>query len=502
MKRQYKIAFLFVWLAVASVFTTSAAQAEYSRHGQQPAPKPSPKPTPPPTEHHHATAEIGTHSAVDAMAAMMRTITGGPFRSMFAIGSGTGLLPASSPMSAWHWMPGEWMVMGHASVKVGFNQQGGPRGVGKAESQNWLMLMAERNVLRGRLMLRGMLTAEPLTAPHGGFPQLFQTGETYRRRPIIDAQHPHDLFMELAASYTVPLSERVALQFYGGPVGEPALGPVAFMHRLSASENPAPPLSHHWHDSTHITHGVLTAGLTAGKFKFEASLFRGREADEDRVRLDLGKLDSHSFRVWYTPTTNWAMQVSWGRLQNPETLHPGELKRATASFSYNKPLARGNWASTLVWGRNDEYDPFFNERSHTNAYLFESTVSVAERNHFYTRLELLDKQGLLVQNIFRRPGLPTEPLMTRAATDKAALDLGAVVHPDPNEIDPFIFNLWRRVGAFTFGGVRDLFVNRYGRIGVGADVTFYHKPFLVSAIYGERPVSYHIFLRFRPNWLR
>src|SRR5215471_10641082 len=136
------------------------------------------------------------------------------------------------------------------------------------------MLMAERDVGRGRLMLRGMVTAEPLTAPHGGFPELFQTGETYHKRPIIDAQHPHDLFMELAASYTIPLTEKVALNFYGGPVGEPALGPTAFMHRLSASENPSAPLGHHWQDSTHITHGVITAGITAGLFRVESSLFR------------------------------------------------------------------------------------------------------------------------------------------------------------------------------------------------------------------------------------
>jgi len=311
--------------------------------------------------------------------------------------------------------------------------------------------------------------------------------------------------MELAASYTVPLSEKVSLQFYGGPVAEPALGPVAFMHRLSASENPAPPLGHHWQDSTHITHGVMTAGLTAGKLKFEASLFHGREPDEDRVRLDMGKLDSHSFRVWYTPAANWAMQVSWGKLQNPETVHAGDLKRVTASLSYNKPLARGNWASTAVWGRNDEYDPFFNERYNTNSYLIESTLNLAERNYFYTRLELLDKQGLLVQNIFQRPGLATGPRLSQVESFEAALNpnLGHVVlHPDPNEIDPYIFNLWRRIGAFTFGGVRDLFVNRYARVGLGADVTFYHKTGLVSVVYGERPVSYHIFLRFRPNWLR
>jgi hypothetical protein len=474
MKAQYLfIVRLGLVLLVSLAFALSAT----AQHQHEP---PTPTPTPAP----HAAA-----------ASMFDTITGGPFRSMFALGSGTGLQPASSPMFAWHWMPGEWMGMAHASIKAGFNHQGGARGVGKAESQNG----------RGRLMLRGMMTAEPLTTPHGGFPQLFQTGETYRQRPIIDAQHPHDLFMELAASYTIPLAEKVSLQFYGGPVGEPALGPVAFMHRLSAIENPAAPLSHHWQDSTHITHGVVTAALTAGKFKLESSLFHGREPDEDRVGLDMGALDSHSFRLWYTPAPNWAAQVSWGKLKNPETVHPGELKRLTASLAYNQPLARGNWASTLVWGRNNEYDPFFNERYSSNAYLFESTVNFADRNHLYTRLELLDKQGLLVQNIFGRPGLATDPLRFAEQPLKhryRPARLTAALHPDPNEIDPFLYNLWRRVGAFTFGGVRDVAVNKHFRLGLGADVTFYHKTGLVTAIYGERPVSYHIFLRVRPNWLR
>jgi hypothetical protein len=488
MKLQYP---LLVRLSVALLTSwalTLSAQAQHQHATLEPTPTPEP-------EHAPHTATTG----------MFTTLSGGPFRSMFALGSGTGLQPASSPMFAWHWMPGEWMVMAHASVRAGFNHQGGPRGVGKAEAQNWLMVMAERNAGPGRLMLRGMVTAEPLTTPHAGFPELFQTGETYRKRPLIDAQHPHDLFMELAASYTVPLAEKVALQVYGGPVGEPALGPVAFMHRLSAIENPAAPLSHHWQDSTHITHGVVTAALTAGKFKLESSLFHGREPDEDRVRLDLGALDSHSFRLWYTPTPTWAAQVSWGRIKNPETVHPGDLKRATASLAYNKPLARGNWASTAVWGRNNEYDPFFNERYISNAYLFESTLSFADRNHLYTRLELLDKQGLLVQNIFRRPGLATDPQRFGEQPVHPNFLPGAVriaLHPDPNQIDPFLYNLWRRVGAFTFGGVRDVAVNRYFRLGLGGDITLYHKTGLVTAIYGERPVSYHVFLRFRPNWLR
>jgi len=349
-----------------------------------------------------SSSESDAHAEHD-MTSMMATVTGGPFRSMHALGSGTSLQPASTPMSAWHFRPGEWMLMLHGNLIVGFNHQGGLRGVGKAESVNWVMLMAERNLGfggHGRLMLRGMLSAEPLTAPHGGFPLLFQTGETYRGRSIIDAQHPHDLFMELAASYTVPLSEGVSFQVYGGPVAEPALGPVAFMHRASAMENPAAPLGHHWQDSTHISRGVVTGALNVGRFEFEGSVFHGREPDEDRVGIDLGPLDSYSFRAWLTPTPNWTVQFSYGYLTQPEVIHQGDLKRSTGSVAYNRPLATGNWASTLIWGRNSEP-----QHGISNSYLFESTVNFRRKNHVYLRVELIDKQGLLGDNVFGRTGL-------------------------------------------------------------------------------------------------
>ena len=151
----------------------------------------------------------------------MKSVTGGPFQEVQAIGSGTALAPATSPMPMWHFRAGQWDWMLHGEIKVGFNHQGGPRGIGKGESQNWLMVMGERGAGPGRLILRGMFSAEPLTTPHGGFPQLFQAGESYRGIPIIDAQHPHDLFMELAVSYTVPLTEGASIFFYGGPVAEP-----------------------------------------------------------------------------------------------------------------------------------------------------------------------------------------------------------------------------------------------------------------------------------------
>lgn len=418
----------------------------------------------------HSGHDMGGHDM-----SMMSTITGGPFRSMSAVGSGTSLMPASAPGYMWHWMKDDWMIMAHGDLKAGFNHQGGPRGVNKAESQNWFMLMAERKAGPGQLMLRGMFSAEPWTAPRRGFPELFQTGETFEGRPIIDAQHPHDLFMELAAAYNIQLSEQVALNFYGGPVAEPALGPVAFMHRMSASENPAAPLGHHWQDSTHISHAVITAGVTAWRFRVESSLFHGAEPDENRKDIEMGKLDSWSGRVWFTPTPNWAMQFSFGHLVNPEAIEPGNLQRLTASISHNRSWEDGNWASSLIWGRNHE------RHGNSNAYSLESTANFLDKNYLYTRMELVDKQGLLEENIFGRPGLDE-------------------FHPIGNGFE-FCdrFEQSFRVGAFTFGGVRDIVADSKLRVGIGADATFYHVPTGLKPIYGSSPTSFHFFLRIRPG---
>jgi hypothetical protein len=430
----------------------------------------------------HAEHDMSKMSGEHDMKNMMTTITGGPFQSMHAIGSGTSLLPATSSGYMWHWMKGDWMIMGHGDLKIGLNHQGGPRGINKAESQNWLMLMAERNAGGGRLMLRGMISAEPWTTPRRGFPELFQTGETYKGRPIIDAQHPHDLFMELAAAYTLPVAEKISINLYGGPVGEPALGPVAFMHRASASENPAAPLGHHWHDSTHIAHGVFTAGVTAGRFKLESSIFRGAEPDENRKTIDFGKLDSVSGRLWFTPTPDWTMQVSYGYLTNPEALEPGDLKRWTASIHHHRNWHDGHWASSLIWGRNSE------AHGRSNAYLFESTANFKDKNYLFTRLELGDKAGLLQENVFGRSGLVTDH---HHAGETGAGGLG-------DEHDE-LAERWFRVGAFTFGGVRDVVATPKLRVGIGASATFYHVPDGLKPVYGSSPTSFQIFLRFRPG---
>ncbi|MDQ3687146.1 MAG: hypothetical protein M3430_16345 [Acidobacteriota bacterium] len=393
------------------------------------------------------------------------------FMPMGQMGSGTAWQPASSPTYMWHKQAGEWLLMFHGEAKIGVNAQGGPRGVTKLESQNWFMPMAYRRVGRGTLQLRGMFSFEPFTFSGPGSPQLFQTGEIYKGQPIIDAQHPHDLFMELSAQYTLPIGERGTWYAYVAPVGEPALGPVAFMHRASASENPSAVLSHHLQDSTHISFGVLTSGFTYRWLKIEGSVFNGREPDEHRYGFEFNPWNSRSMRVTVAPNNNWAMQWSYGLLKNPEQLEPGDTRRMTASIQYNRPLTRGNWATSLVWGRNrEEHD---DETFKLNGYVAESTVNFLDRNYVYTRLELVDKKDLLRHDDLDRLGFDHD-----------------FEHPQ------------FRVGAYTFGAARDIWTTDKLSTAIGGDFTFYSKPDTLDAIYGRRPVSYKFFVRFRPGRMK
>ncbi len=388
--------------------------------------------------------------------------------SMGAMGSGTSLQPGSTPMYMYHKYFGDWLTMFHYNAIVGVNAQGGPRGATKLESQNWFMPMAFHKLGRGTLELRGMFSLEPFTFPPGGSGLLFQTGETYKGQPIIDKQHPHDLFMELSATYTVPIGEHATWFGYVGYPGEPALGPVAFMHRASASENPAAPLAHHLEDSTHISFGVFTTGFTYRNVKLEGSIFNGREPDENRYNFESGKWNSRSARLSYTPNRNWAMQVSYGFLRSPEALEPDtDIRRVTASIQYNKPFNRGNWASAIIWGRNHLSSG--HDTANLNGYTAESTVNFLDKNYVYTRLELVDKNELL------RP------------EDRIRIGLQNVAHPS------------FRIGAYTFGGARDVLTTDKISMALGSDLTFYSKPDILNPLYGNHPVSYRFFVRFRPG---
>jgi len=379
------------------------------------------------------------------------------------VSSGTGWQPAATSGHMWMKSVGAWDVMAHGVVFADYNQQGGPRGEGKAESVNWLMLMEQHKLGRGSILFREMFSAESLTAPHPGFPELFQTGETYHGQPLVDHQHPHNVFSELAFDYThpirvpanVPIKEKISWEFYGAAAGEPALGPVAYLHRASASELPMAPLSHHLQDSTHTSFGVITTGLVVDRFKIEGSVFNGREPDEKRYSIQFAPLDSWSARLSVAASRNWTAQYSYGRLERPEALEAGSQRRQTASVEYVRPFARGSWATSAVWGRvHKEAD------DHTlNSYLLETTANFKSRNYVFSRMELVDKDELFPDN----PLLPSF-----------------------------------RIGAYTFGGAHDLLQSQLWQLALGADFTVYMKPSTLDSAYGKNPVSFQIFLRVRP----
>ena len=374
--------------------------------------------------------------------------------------SGTAWLPQSTPENMWMLRHGGWSFMIHGNLVAGYNQQGGPRGAGKAQAMDFAMFMEQHKLGRGTIEFREMLSAEPLTAPHPGFPELFQTGETYHGQPLVDHQHPHDVFGEVSLLFSVPIREKVSWFFYGAPAGEPALGPVAFLHRYSAADIPAAPLGHHVQDSTHISFGVVTSGFVLGPVKLEGSLFNGREPDEARYNFDFAPMSSWSVRAAARPGKNWEAQYSFGHLVRPEATEPTDIDRQTASVSYNRPIARGNWATSLIWGRNRKLQ----SRTTQNSYLLESELNFLDKDYGLTRLELVDKDELF-------PALPP---------------------PEPSF----------RIGAYTFGGVRDLVHDSKLQLGLGAAVTFYSKPSSLNAAYGDNPVSFQIFLRVRPGSMK
>jgi hypothetical protein len=379
----------------------------------------------------------------------------GPY-SMMREASGTSWQPDSTPHSGIMGMSAAWQTMVHGYLDTIYDHQGGPRGDDKSFSASMLMLMAQRPLGNGTFGLRGMFSLDPLMGK-AGYPLLFQTGETADgRTPLIDRQHPHNLFMEMAASYSVPLGERDSTYIYAGLPGEPALGPPAFMHRLSGIDNPEAPITHHWLDSTHSTNGVVTLGYVRGDLRVEGSVFHGREPDQYRYRIEPGALDSQSVRLSYNPTQNWSLQVSHGRIKSPEALAPDvDVRRTTASASYNARLARGLWQTTAAWGRNASQPG-----KSLNGYLVESAVTLDDLHTFFGRLERVAKDELF---------------------DDGAPQAGQTF----------------AVSKLSLGYIRDFTLATHLKLGVGALVSAYSTPNSLDSVYGAHPTSYMIFARLK-----
>jgi Cu/Ag efflux protein CusF len=426
-----------------------SAPSGHAGHDMQAMPMPQPQP------HEHATMQHPATSSQGMPGMNMPSDATGDFLMRQA--SGTSMNPAAAPMHMAMTHYGDWMVMLHGLAFINQVVQSGPRGDDKLFSTNWIMGMADRPVGGGHLMLRSMLSLEPLTVGKR-YPELFQSGETIGGRPIIDAQHPHDFFMEVAAEYAHSLTDHTIGYIYAAPFGDPSLGPVAYPHRTSASEIPQAALGHHTEDSTHIAGSVLTIGAQSGMFGYAFSGFHGREPDEKRWDIDTGRIDSWAARVTFDPSPNWTAQVSTGHLKYPEAVEPGDIQRTTASVAYSKASTIGQWDTSLVFGHNRK-----SEGHDGSAWLAESVLRFGGMNYVTGRAEVVDKDELFAeQNV-------------------------------PLAIKSGVF----RVRALTIGYSRDVVTTGLLAGAIGANITAYSAPRAIKPYYGSNPHSFYLFLRLR-----
>jgi hypothetical protein len=378
--------------------------------------------------------------------------------------SGTSVNPASWPMPMLMTHLGSWNAMFMGMGFVVDTQQSGPRGGDKLYSPSEFMgALGHKVSSKGAFQVDLMLSLDPATITGERYPLLFQTGETAYGRPLFDAQHPHNFIMALGFHYAYAISEDTSFDAYFAPVGDPALGPVAYPHRASAAELPQAPISHHLQDSSHISDDVVTVGITYKKIKLEASGFHGAEPGENRWIIQQGRIDSWSTRLWYFPAKNWAAQVSVGRLAHPEALESGDQLRSTASVQYSKPMAGSSWSSSLIWGRNHNTATYRN----TNSYLAESVVPVSRKDFITGRVELTDKDELF----------NGDPALEQHLAQ--------------------IYGSTFRIGAYTLGYTRDVSIFSRVETGIGANFSFYSLPGAIKPYYGNHPVGGNIYIRFR-----
>ena len=379
------------------------------------------------------------------------------------LASGTSMSPQSWPMPMLMLTPGGWSLMFMGQAYLVDTQQTGPRGRDKFYSTNWGMFAATHKAGRGSFMFQLMLSLEPATITDRRFPELFQTGETAYGKPLVDAQHPHDFIMGMGIHYAYPLSDHTTFQIYFAPVGDPALGPVAYPHRASAAELPQATLSHHWQDSTHIANEVLTVGVLHKKVRLEVSGFYGTEPNENRWNIDHGPINSWSTRLSVFPAKNWMAQVSVGRLARPERQEPGDVVRSTASIHYTRPMDGSSWSTSLIWGRNHKTL----DHRDSNSYVLESVAPFRAKNFFTGRVELVGKDELFSD----QPELE----------ERLARTVGTSF----------------RVAAYTLGYTRDIGTFCNVQTGIGANFTAYATPGAIKPFYGDHPAGFNVYMRMR-----
>jgi hypothetical protein len=412
------------------------------------------------TDHPRADT-TATMKGMEDMSSHMAGVLGIPHTRL---GSGTSWQPEAAPHYGWHFLRGGWSIMVHGVAYAEYDRQLGPRGDDQIGSINWGMLMAMHSLWGGMLHLHGMLSAEPATIGSEGYPLLLQSGESYHGELLHDRQHPHDLFMETAALYEHAIARDLALSLYVAPVGDPAIGPVAFPHRSSAASDPLAPLGHHWQDATHISYGVLTFGVFSRTWRAEGSIFNGREPDEHRTNFEMRRLDSYAGRIFYNPNANWSYSASTAYLASPEVLHPDEsVHRYSASVMNTRLLgARGEWSSSLVYGANA-----VSGAPLANSALAETNVDLDGVNTLFSRVEFVQK---------------------------SAQDLSLASGSESERFD---------VGELTLGFSREVMRDHGLTLGVSVLGTLNVVPESLEDAYGSRyPKGYAVFLRLRPDRMR
>jgi hypothetical protein len=399
---------------------------------------------------------------------MSRPIAAGPLGlSMDRMGSGTTWIPDAVILPSRHVQVSAWMLMLHGFAFGYYDQQNGPRGAKDEGLINWAMLMASRRAGSGYLQFRTMLSLDPLTVGGRGYPLLLQVGETFRRAPLRDRQHPHDLWKELAVLYEHDVGANVAISLYAAPSGEPALGPVAFMHRPSSMDNPMAPLGHHWQDATHISYGVLTGGVFTRVWKLESSYFNGREPDEARWFIDPIRFDSYSGRLTVNPNRHLTMTLGYGYINGHERLFPDEpMQRIVGSLMYGAKRPSGQTATTFVWGSNRHHDAW------SHSALVENETILDRHNTLFGRLEISQRTDEELAAGGPHDGHTGEPVAHRT------------------------FN----TGSISAGYIRELFRVAGLTTGLGALWTVNMIPSALQADYGSAPTAFVIYVRVRPTF--
>jgi hypothetical protein len=384
-------------------------------------------------------------------------------------GSGSSWVPDETPIYAYMIHGKKWMSMIHGSFFARYNNQdvfgSGSRGSQKFDVPNWIMAMTQRKVgQNGLFSVNTMFSLDPFLVGSGGYPLLYQTGESYKGNKLVDRQHPHDLFSELSVNYTQRIAQKTEVYVSFGYPGEPALGPPVFMHRLSAMNDPNAPLSHHYADATHITFGNTTLGVRHGDVKLEGSIFTGREPDENRYNFDKPRFDSYSVRLSYNPSKEWALQVSNGWIHSPEDLETLQnVDRFTASAMHTKMLDDDSYiATTLVYGQNHYSD---NGKTQPSV-LLESSLQL-HKTAIYGKYEFVQK-------------------------DAEELDMETQCPYNPN------FN----INAATLGVNRILSTFKKTNLTGGVQATLNVSPSTLRSLYGTAPVGFEVYLRITPALMK